>query len=212
MSISVVIADDHPLMREGLQMILDSYNEFEVLSIVANGKELVDAVVQFKPDIVLTDIVMPVMDGIEATRQIRQLSPVTHVIALSMYNEEAQVKEILQAGALGFLVKNADKEEIRDAIITVNYGKSYYCKTISTSLKDCLVGMSAAKEKRKFSDTDMDIIRLICMEKTNKEIADMLSLSKRTIEGHRLRIQEKMEVHSTAGIVKYAMKHKLFKE
>lgn len=211
--INIIIADDHEIFRDGLQLMLRKDPDINILAEASNGEELVNMVVQLKPDVVLTDIVMPSMDGVEATKNIIRQLPETAIIALSMFDQESLIVDMLEAGAIGYLLKNADKQEILEAIRSVNMHKPYYCKSTSTKLAK-LISKSKFKgldEKIDFSEKEKEIILFICNEFTNKEIGDKMFLSKRTVDGYRAKIMEKMQVKSTAGIVIYAIRNGLFK-
>ncbi len=208
--ISVIIADDHEIFRDGLKLILSKQKNIELVASVANGDQLIKTARNLKPDIIITDIKMPVIDGIEATRNINLTQPETGIIALSMFDEEDLIIEMLEAGAKGYLLKNADKNEIFEAIETVAQGENFYCKHTSSKLA-IMIARSRGKNQQKpevqFSEREIDIIQLICKEYTNKEIADKLFLSARTVEGYRVKILEKMKVKNAIGIVIYAMQH-----
>jgi DNA-binding NarL/FixJ family response regulator len=211
----LVLADDHELFRDGLQVMLRKQPTIETIGEAANGVELLYLVRTLHPDVVITDIKMPQMDGIEATRQLVKEYPELPVIALSMFDEENLIVDMLEAGARGYLLKNASKQEIVAAIETVVDGEVYYCGTTSRKLAK-LIAQSKFDPRKKnnepeFSARELEIIRMICEELSNKEIAAQLSLSVRTVEGHRERIQEKMNVRNMAGIVVYAIKHHLYK-
>jgi len=164
----------------------------------------------------LTDIKMPRMDGIEATRYIRMYYPQVNIIALSMYDEENLIVDMLEAGARGYLLKNADKKEILEAIESVYQNKEFYCQHTSARLASMIVKSKFNSSRKadiiEFTDREKDIIKLICLQFTAQEIADKLYLSKRTVEGYRTRILEKMNVKNTAGVVIYALKNGIIKE
>ncbi len=178
-----------------------------------NGQELIDAVADLRPNVVLTDIKMPIKDGIEATRHIVANNPDTGVIGLTMYEDEEQIIEMLEAGAMGYLVKNATKEEMEAAIQCVYNKQNYYCSQTTLKITKMIARSRfnpyKQREKVSFKDTELEIIKLICDGLTSKEIAAQINLSYRTIEGYRTRILEKMEVHNTASIIIYAIKHQL---
>lgn len=212
--IQLIIADDHEVYRDGLRSLLEKCTDFEIIGEAADGKELITLCERSAPDVVLTDIMMPGMDGIEATAVIAKRFPTVKVIALSMFNEDSLVLDMLNAGAIGYLIKNANKLEIIDAIHTVNKNSPYYCKSTSMKLARVIgsnMNGSKVKEKIFFSQKELDVIRMICEEKTNKEMADELHLSPRTVEEYRVRIKEKMDVKGTTGIVIYAIQNKLYK-
>ena len=212
--IQLAIADDHEVYRDGLKALLESSKEFEIVAEASTGKQLVALCEEKVPDVVLTDIMMPVMDGVKATLFLAEHLPSVRVIALSMFNQDHLILDMLSAGASGYLIKNAHKNEIIEAIYSVYKNKPYYCSSTSCKLAR-LIGNSKfgpkAKQKIFFSEKEMEIIKLICEEKTSKEIGDKLNMSARTAEEYRYRIREKMEVKGTAGIVLYAIKNDLFR-
>ncbi|WP_153797191.1 response regulator transcription factor [Foetidibacter luteolus] len=214
--IRVGIADDHEIFRDGLRMIINKAPLTEVVFEARDGKQLVEFCDKFLPDVVLTDIVMPVMDGIEAVRQITAKHPTIACMALSMFNEDSQVIDMIEAGASGYLVKNAGKEEIIEGINSIHQNKPYYCKASSATLARMISSQNRnastfSPRPVELTDNEIMIVRLICQEKTNKEMADIMSLSTRTIEGYRIKIMDKWQVRSTAGIVVYAIRSGLYK-
>jgi DNA-binding NarL/FixJ family response regulator len=213
--ISLVIADDHEIFRDGFRAMAKKFPEVKLIGEAENGKELVHLAERLRPDVVLTDIKMPGMDGIEATRELLKLKPLIPVIALSMFDEDNLIIDMLEAGAKGYLLKNAHKDEIIEAIKAVNQGKTYYCKHTSAKLLQMIAKSEFNPYKKtpkpQFNEREIEVIRLICDQFSNKEIAEKLSLSIRTIEGYREKILEKMEVHNTAGIVVFAIKTSIYK-
>lgn len=213
--IKLIIADDHEIFRDGFKLMLTKFPEIILTGEAANGKELVELTGELLPDVVITDIKMPVMDGIEATKKIVELYPQIGIIGLSMYDDDELIIEMLEAGAKGYLIKNAGKEQITEAIRTVYNDEPYYCKTTSYKLTNMIAKSRFNPYKKtsraEFSDREKEIIELICREHTNKEIGDKLYLSVRTVEGHRLRIMEKMNVKNTVGLVVYAIKNGIVK-
>jgi DNA-binding NarL/FixJ family response regulator len=214
--ISLVIADDHEIFRDGLALMINKQENLSLVGQAGNGRELIQLVNDKKPDIVITDIKMPYMDGIAATRLMLQQDPLLKIIALSMFDEEDLIVEMLEAGAKGYLLKNADKKEIQEAILTVNEGNIFYCKLTSARLASLIVKSKFDPQKKKssdlFTEREKQIIELICLQHTAQEIGDRLFLSKRTVEGYRTRILEKMEVKNTAGVVVFALRHNLIRE
>ncbi|MES2775371.1 MAG: response regulator transcription factor [Bacteroidota bacterium] len=213
--IKIVIADDHEIFRDGFKLMLSKQKDIQLVGEAANGRDLVELVNQLLPDLVITDIKMPVMDGIEAAKKIAAQHPDMGIIGLSMFDEDDLIIDMLEAGAKGYLLKNANKEQITEAIKTVYEGSPYYCKTTSTKLTQMIAKSKfnpyRKKEVIEFSDREHEIIGLICQELTNKEIADKLFLSIRTVEGHRLKIMEKMNVKNPVGLVVYALKNGMVK-
>jgi DNA-binding NarL/FixJ family response regulator len=213
-TISVVIADDHEIFRDGFRAMLKKYPEIKLVGEAENGKELIEVVERLKPNVIFTDIKMPVMDGIEATKKLTKNNSEINIVALSMFDEESLILEMLEAGAKGYMLKNSHKDEIIEAIHHVSVGDSYYCKHTSEKLIRLIAKSSynpfKKNEKPQFSERETQIIRLICEQYSNKEIASMLNLSVRTIEGYREKIQEKMNVNNTAGIVVHAIKSGIY--
>jgi DNA-binding NarL/FixJ family response regulator len=215
-NIRLVIADDHEIFRDGLALMLSKQHDVQLAGQSANGRELLDLVARVKPDIVMTDIKMPVMDGIEATKLLLQRNPDLKIIALSMFDEENLIVDMLEAGARGYLLKNADKQEILDAINNVFEDKTYYCRHTSARLASMIVKSKFNPYKKaesiSFNDREKEIIRMICQQCTTQEIGERLFLSKRTVEGYRTRILEKMNVKNTAGVVIFALRHHIITE
>lgn len=214
--IRLVIADDHEIFRDGLALMLSKQKAIELTGQAANGRELVSMVQTLQPDIILTDIKMPIMDGVEAARLILEKNADQRIIALSMFDEENLIVDMLEAGAKGYLLKNADKQEILDAIDTVYGNNNYYCRLTSARLATMIVKSKFNPYRKskpvEFSEREKEIIHYICQQLTAQQIADKLFLSKRTVEGYRTRILEKMNVKNTAGVVIYALKHQLIDE
>jgi DNA-binding NarL/FixJ family response regulator len=215
-TIRLVIADDHEIFRDGLALMLSKQSTIVLTGQAADGEELLRLVADTRPDIVLTDIKMPRLSGISATRILLQRHPGLKIIALSMFDEEALIVEMLEAGAKGYLLKNADKKEILEAILTVHEGSIFYCKHTTAQLASLIVKSKFDAQKKMqeaiFTEREKEIIRLICRQHTAQEIGEQLYISKRTVEGYRTRILEKMEVKNTAGVVIFALRHHLISE
>jgi DNA-binding NarL/FixJ family response regulator len=213
--IRIVLADDHEIFRDGFNGLFKKQEEIIPVGDAANGEELVELVTSEKPDVVLTDIRMPVMDGIAATKIITTKFPHIAVIALSMFNDDNLVIDMMEAGARGYLLKNAHKSEIIEAIKTVHRQEFYFCKQTSQKMIKLMANSrfnpNKQMQKPVFNDKEIEIINLICLQYSNKEISDKMHFSIRTIEGHRTRLQEKMKVKNSAGIVVYAIKNGIFK-
>jgi DNA-binding NarL/FixJ family response regulator len=214
-NIRIVIADDHEIFRDGFKLMISRQDDIQLLGEAGDGLELIELVKATMPDVVITDIKMPKMDGIEATRILQEQFPEIGVVGLSMFDEEDLIIDMLESGAKGYLLKNADKHEVAEAIRTVYQEEPYYCKHTSARLAQMIAKSKFnpyKKTKRiEFTDRELDIIRYVCQELTNKEIADRLFLSIRTVEGYRLKIQEKMNVKNSIGLVIYAIRNNLYK-
>jgi two-component system, NarL family, response regulator NreC len=215
-TISLVIADDHEIFRDGLALMLSKQGGLSLVGEAGDGKELVALTQELRPDIVITDIKMPRMDGIEATRLLLQKNPDQKIIALSMFDEDNLIVEMLEAGARGYLLKNADKKEILDAILSVYEDHVFYCRHTSARLA-ALIAKSRFDQRKKnqeiaFNEREKEIIQMICKQFTAQQIGDKLFLSKRTVEGYKTKILEKMNARNTAGVVIFALKNNLVKE
>lgn len=194
--IRIVIADDHVIFREGLSWLFKNKSYIKIIGQAINGKELVQLVEEKAPDIVITDIMMPEMNGIEATKIITSKFPETGIIALTMLDNESIVLDMLEAGAKGYLLKTDNKEQILQAVLSVKARQTYYCSTASNKLIQ-FVGRSnfthsKTGTKPHFTERELDIIRLICKEHCSKEIAYQLNINRRSVETARERIQEKI--------------------
>jgi DNA-binding NarL/FixJ family response regulator len=208
--IRLLMADDHEIFRDGFKLMLTKYPDIHLVGEAENGRELLELAQELLPDVIITDIKMPVMDGVEATKKIITSFPDMGIIGLSMFDEDDLIIDMLEAGARGYLIKNAGKDQITEAIRTVYQGDPYYCKTTSHKLTSMIARSRFNPYKKaakvEFSEREIEIIDLVCRECTNKEISDKLFISVRTVEGHRLKILEKMNVKNTVGLVVYALK------
>lgn len=207
----IILVDDHTLFRNGLRILLDASGEYEVVAEAANGKEFLYLLTKYNPDVVLLDIEMPVMDGIEAASKAIEMYPSLKIITLSMYGEEYYYYGMVDAGVKGFLLKNSDIKEVMQAIDTVYSGSNYF----SSELLDNLVmnfrtkSNHHQKEQDLLSSREIEILILICKGYSNQEIGETLSISKRTVDKHRANILEKSECKNTAQLVVFAIKNKL---
>lgn len=213
--IRIVLADDHEIFRDGFKAMIRKQPSVELIGEAANGEELVEITRQLRPDVVVTDIKMPKMDGLQAAKILSKEFPGMGIVALSMIDEENLIIDMLEAGAKGYLLKNAHKNEIIEAIKAVNDDHIYYCNGTSARLsrmiaKSDKIPFNKKVSKPELSQKEIEVILLICQEKTNKEIADELNLSIRTIEGYRDRIFEKIGARNSAGVVIYAIKNKIY--
>lgn len=213
-TIKVIIADDHEIFRDGLRMMIQKQTDIELLAEAGDGRELIEYTKQLLPDVIITDVKMPYMDGTAATRYLSEHYPSIGIIALTMFDEEDLIVDMLEAGAKGYLLKNADKHEMIEAIECVYNQEPFYCKHTSQRLAQMVAKSKfnpyKQKEKPEFSEREKEIIGYICNGLTNKEIGEKIFLSVRTVEGLRLRLMEKMNVKNAAGIIIYAIKNNLY--
>lgn len=212
--VQIVLADDHEIFRDGFRAMLKKQASVNLVGEAENGEELIKVVEELKPDVVVTDIKMPKLDGIGATKILTKRFPHIGVISLSMFDEENLIIDMLEAGAKGYLLKNAHKDEIISAVEAVYQNQTYYCSLTSRKLTKMIADSSfnpnRHTNKPEFSEKEINVMRLVCQEFSNKEIAMQLKLSVRTIEGYREKIQEKINARNTAGIVVYAIKNKIY--
>lgn len=210
--IRVVLADDLPIFRNGMYLLLEKQKELEIVAEAGNGEELLECVQQQRPDVVITDIEMPVMNGIEATKAIKKEFPDTGVIALTMYGDDYLIEDMLEAGADGYLLKNTTLEELLMAVKTVKDGHPYFCNSTSLRLSKMIAKNKRLQHQKKadFSEKELEIIKLICEQYVSKEIADKTSLTHRTVEKYRDHIMQKTESRNVVGIVIYAIKHGIY--
>jgi DNA-binding NarL/FixJ family response regulator len=182
----------------------------QVVAEADNGKNFLDHLNKIMPDIVLMDIDMPVMNGIEATRIAMQKYPHLKIITLSMFGEEEYYFKMIDAGAKGFLIKNSDISEVRNAIRTVYEGKTFFSEELLLNVvKNIRTVSLPPKETETLSEREIEVLQQICFGHSNVEIADLLHISKRTVDKHRSNLLEKTNSKNTANLVMYAMKHKL---
>ena len=211
-TITLAIADDHHLFRKGLAAILGNYSEFEIICEAENGQELLDKIPRQLPDIVLMDVRMPLVDGMEATGRLRELYPSVKIIVLSVHSEEDIILHMIRLGAAAFLPKSIDVVELANAIKAVHVKGRYFTDQVTDALTKGLSQNHENENKQNgnlLSRREIEVVRLMASQFTNQEIADILHLSARTVEGHRKRIQDKIGAKNMAGIIVYAVKQGL---
>jgi len=212
--ITIIIAEDHPLFRDGLKTMLNLDNRFEIIAEAENGDNLLKLLEFVKPDLILMDINMPILNGIDATSFIATHFNDIKVIALTMNDERSSIMEMMDAGANGYILKSADREEIIKAINTVMNGDDYYCKRVESSIINLIETKRSTNHYKKlisFNDKEIKIINFLCEELNSDEIAKEMYLSKKTIDGIRIKIKNELDVRNSIGIVKYAIKNGLYK-
>ena len=212
MKYSVVVVDDHTLLSEAIQGMVNTFDKFKVLYTCKNGKEVLDKFnVSPKniPDIILMDVNMPIMNGIETTEWVAKKHPNVHIMALSVEDADAIVLKMLQAGAVGYLLKDTKKEVLETALLEIMNSGFYHTQNVTNLLLDAVSGKSS-KSKINFKENELIFMRLACSELTYKEIAEKMFLSPKTIDGYRDVFFTKLNVKNRVGLVMYAIKNKIY--
>jgi DNA-binding NarL/FixJ family response regulator len=205
------LADDHAIVRDGLKLLLDAQQDIEVLGSVSDGREAVQAVEQLHPDVVILDIAMPELNGIEAAIQIREIHPTAEVIILSMHSAIEHVSRALKAGARGYLLKESAGVEVVNAVRTVHSGHRYLSQKISEQLIDDYVQQrdvaEAGSPLERLSAREREVLQLVVEGKSSAEIAETLFLSPKTVETYRSRLMQKLRISDVPSLVKFAIRH-----
>ncbi|MGK0186645.1 MAG: DNA-binding NarL/FixJ family response regulator [Verrucomicrobiales bacterium] len=207
--IRIIIAEDHALMRAGIQALLRNYSDIEIVAQAANGREVIQQINDHMPDVVLMDIGMPVLNGFEATAQASDAFPGVAVIIVSMHTKEEYVLRALRAGARGYVVKDAEAEELHTAIRTVALGKSYFSPLVSSYLADYVRRTGGNLEQSPYealTRRQREVLQLIAEGRTTKEIAAVLHIGVKTVETHRTQLMNHLDIHDIAGLVRYAVR------
>jgi DNA-binding NarL/FixJ family response regulator len=201
-NIKVMIVDDHPMVAEGIESILESYDDIKVVGTLTNGREAVDQLPALQPDVVLMDLNMPEIGGLTATEMLLEMDPDLRVLILSMHDSPEYISTALSHGAMGYVLKDVPTEEIKTAIDAVMSGKKYLCTGAKGSLEPSEDG---AREP--LTSREQTVLLQLAQGKSNKEVANELNISVRTVETHRKNIKRKLGISSTAGLTRYAMEH-----
>ncbi len=208
--IRVLLAEDHTIVRKGLRALLDDEPTIEVIGEAENGREAVEKTEALRPDIVIMDHTMPLLNGLEATRQIRDHSPAVKILILTMHTNEEYIFEFLQAGAAGYLVKQSAPTDLVAAIFAIQQGQSYLSPAISKTVIDEYLRQGVAGGKGSTPDPltarEREIIQLVAEGFSNREIADQLHISVKTVGVHRLNLMQKLDLHSPTELTKYAIR------
>lgn len=203
--IRILLADDHALVRHGFRMILDAQPDMEIVGEAGNGREAVELAEKLQPDLVIMDVTMPELNGIEATRRLISAAPRARVLALSMHKDSVYVREILRAGARGYLLKDSVDADLLAAVRAVAKGEGYLSPAVSDAvLTDYRRHVTDPLDL--LTSREREVLQMIAEGKTNKEIATSLNLSVYTVEAHRGRVMEKLNLHSTGELVRFALR------
>ncbi|MEI9814374.1 MAG: response regulator transcription factor [Acidobacteriota bacterium] len=204
----ILLADDHAVVRHGFRRILDAQEDMEVVGEVSNGREAVEQTGTLLPDVIIMDVTMPELNGIEATRRIAELVPRTRVLALSMHRDSVYVREILRAGARGYLLKDSSEADLISAVRAVAQGEGYLSPAVSEAvLIDYRKHVTNPVDL--LTSREREVLQLVAEGRTNKEIANSLNLSVYTVEAHRGKIMEKLNLHSASEMVRFAIRNGL---
>lgn len=211
--IKVLIVDDHTLVRQGIRTLLGLTADIEVVGEAADGQEAIEKVKQFGPDVVLMDLAMPDMGGLEATRRIRREYPATQVLAVTQYDDSEYVIPVIEAGARGFVTKMASHLELSAAIQAVYKGESYLSSSAAAALIEvCQLKTGPEVEKDSYNlltDRERETLKLIAEGHTSREIANKLYVSSKTVEWYKANLMKKLAIHNTAGLIKYAIRKRI---
>jgi two-component system NarL family response regulator len=200
--VKIVIVDDHPMVAEGIQAVLESYDDIEVICALKTGREIVEQVDHLSPDVILMDLNMREIGGLTATEMILERRPDTRILILSMHDSPEYIASALSHGAKGYVLKDVPIEEIKIAIDTVMHGERYLCTGAKGSLNPPEDG-----QREQLTGREQTVLLQLAQGKSNKEVAAVLDISVRTVETHRKNIKRKLGISSTAGLTRYAMEH-----
>ncbi len=216
--IKVIVTDDHTLVRDAISDMVASIGPYEIVAKVSNGKEAIEYTELLKPDMVLMDVDMPVMNGLEATQRIKSQFKNIKIIVLTMHGDPALIKRMMEIGADGFLLKNSDRNEFINALERVSQGKTYFSSDAAQAIisgknvtpGNFTVGTDSILVST-LSERELEILKLVAEGYSNKEIGDKLFISHRTVDTHRTNLMKKLEIHNTAGLVRFALNNGLTK-
>jgi len=207
--IKVVVADDHTILRQGIKALLDNQEGIEVVGEAKDGREAIKTIEELLPDVILMDIAMPGLNGLEATRRIKKKFPKTKVVVLTMHANEEYIFQILNAGADGYLVKETAFQDLISAINAVHKGEAFMSPSISKKVMTDYIQRAQGEEKVGFdtlTTREREILQLVAEGNSNKKIAEALFISPKTVETHRAHIMDKLNIHDRAGLIKYAIR------
>jgi len=214
--IRILVVDDHTILRVGLRMMLNAQPDIEVIGEASDGNQAVSEAMRLVPDVILMDIAMPDCNGIEATRQVKRLQPETRILVLTMHENEEYLFQVLRAGASGYILKEAADTELITAIRTVSSGRFYLSPSAqSIMVGDYLQRVRSGEERDSYSaltEREREILKLVAEGYTNNQIAERLTISPKTVDTHRTHIMDKLNLHSRAELVKYAMRRGLLED
>lgn len=207
--IRIIIADDHRIVLDGLKSLFDDVKDMECIATADDGKRALDLCQNMNPDIVLMDIDMPVMNGIEATRQLKKDNPEIKVLTLTQHSEKGMIQRLMECGSDGYLLKNIDQEELVMAIRKVIDGQKYFSSEVAASLlsSDSNLSGDGVEAAAQMSARETEILKLVASGMSSKEIGEQLFISPRTVDTHRNNLMQKLDIHNIAGLIRFAFKN-----
>lgn len=204
--IKVLVVDDHAMMRDGIRALLGLYEDIEIVGEASDGKEAIDRAYELEPDVILMDIAMPGMDGLEATRRLKKKNPKIKVIGLTQHDNKEYILSTVKAGAVGYVPKRALGSDLVSAIRAVYRGDSFLYPSAATALIQDYLDQATKEPYDRLTAREREILKLIAEGHTSRGIADMLVISLKTVLGHRTKIMEKLDLHNRTELIKYAMR------
>jgi DNA-binding NarL/FixJ family response regulator len=214
-NIKMLLVDDHEIVRDGLKTLIESHHGVDIVDEAENGLAALEACKNHEIDLIIMDINMPEMDGIQATRSIKEQFPDIKILALTMSDNDVHIRKMIEAGASGYILKNAGREELKKAIEALMNDQHYFSDTATQSVMMELVrnkGKTKSGALVQITEREMEVLELIVREHTNQEIAEKLFISVRTVDAHRRNLLQKTGARNTAGLVRYALENKLFEQ
>jgi DNA-binding NarL/FixJ family response regulator len=207
--ITVLLAEDHEIVRQGLRKLLEAESDIEVVGEAATGRQAVALTRKLHPGVVVMDIAMPLLNGLEATRQIRKAVPATKVLILSAHSDDEYIRQVILLGAAGYLIKQTSADFLSKAIREIHKGNTFFSPSIADRLRDLSLespdGCGVFKRKTTLSSREVEVLQLIAEGKANKQVARELGISVKTVEKHRQHLMSKLDLHDTAGLTRYAI-------
>jgi DNA-binding NarL/FixJ family response regulator len=213
-SVRILIADDHEVVRRGMRVLLESHPDWEVVGETANGREAVELAAALAPDVVVLDIPMPGLNGLEATRRIRSAVPGAEVLVLTVHESEQVVREVLDAGARGYVLKSDAGHDLVAAVDALAHRRPFFTSTVATMVLEGYLGRpapasSGAPSGRRLTSRESEVVQLLAEGRSNKEVAETLGISVKTAEAHRSNVMRKLDLHSIGELVRYAVRNKM---
>ena len=214
MLLRVLVADDHPIVRAGLRTLIESRPGWQVCAEGANGRDAVEKAAKLKPDIAVLDVSMPVLNGIEATRQLRKVSPETEVLILTMHDAEQMVQQLIEAGCRGYILKDDADRNLLAALDALRRHKPFFSSRVAAGVAGLMrtgtdLALSPRRSRGRLTPREREIVQLLAEGKSNKEVAGVLGISVRTAETHRSNIMLKLDLHSVVDLVRYAVRNRI---